>query len=83
MDISNILSLASDTPIDVRVEQNKSRWEIRSYRRNTLDKSVDVRLHSSGFSSTNPPKEPQRLDCRTLWDTLPVIETKGGYYHGL
>ena len=44
-----------------------------------MDKSVDVRLHSSGFSSTNPPKKPQRLDYRTLWDTLPEIEIKGGY----
>ena len=77
--MSNILSLTSDAPIDVRVEHNKSRWEIKSYRRNPLDKSVDVRLHSSGFSSKNPPKGPQKFDLRSLWDTLPVIEIKGGY----
>ena len=79
IDINNILSLASDDPIDVRVEHNKSRWELKSYRRNPLDKSVDVRLHSSGFSSNNPPKGPQKFDFRTAWNILPVIEITGGY----
>jgi len=82
IDIRNILSLTSDAPIDVRVEHNKSRWELKPYRRNPLDKSVDVRVHSSGFSSTNPPERPQKLSFRTLWDSLPAIEIKGGYqYH--
>ena len=77
VNISNILSLTSDTPIDVRVEHDKSRWELKSYRRNLWDKSVDIRIHSSGFSSTNPPKKPQQLDYNALWDALPAIETKG------
>ena len=77
IEIRNILSLASDTPVDVRVEHDKSRWELKSYRRNPLDKFVDVRVHSSGFSSINPPKKPHEFDCEALLDTLPAIETKG------
>lgn len=75
--ISSILSLASDTPVDVRVEHDKSRWELKSYHRNPLEKFVDARVHSSGFSSTNPPQKLDPLDCEALWDTLPVIEIKG------
>ena len=77
--ISNILSLASDTPVDVRVEHNKSRWELKSYHRSPLDKVVNVRVHSYGFSSTNHPKNPHKLDYEGLWDTLPVIETNGAW----
>ena len=79
IDTSNILSLASDTPVDVRVEHDKSRWELESYRRNLLDKFVDVQVHSLGFSSVNFPKQPPKLDCEALFDTLPPIETKGVY----
>lgn len=82
IDINNILSLTSDAPIDVRVEHEKSRWELKSYRRNVLDKSVDVRVHSSGFSSVNPSKRPERLDHNALWDTFPAIEVKGVYFGG-
>ncbi|KAF9653249.1 hypothetical protein BDM02DRAFT_3182788 [Thelephora ganbajun] len=76
ININHVLSLTSDTPIDVRVDHDKSRWELKSYRRNLLDKSVDIRVHSSGFSSTNPPKKQQDLDYKALWDTLPAIEIK-------
>ncbi|KAF7356480.1 Polyketide synthase [Mycena venus] len=70
----SILSLASDSPLDIEVQRANSAWSIR-----TGSGSLG-REHARGcMDDSEPSRPPSKIDLGPIWQRLPVLNLKGFY----
>ena len=77
IEFGKILSLASEVPLDVRLEYQGCKWAIKTSRANAITKICDDRVHSSGSSSQNTAASLPKLDVRQTLAKFPLIDTDG------
>ena len=77
IEFGKILSLASETPSDVRLEYQDYKWAIKTSQANAITKTYDDRVHSSGSSSQNIVAPLPELDIRQTFAKFPLINTDG------
>ncbi|KAJ7505787.1 hypothetical protein B0H11DRAFT_1707695, partial [Mycena galericulata] len=70
----SILSLASDSPLNIEVQRANSAWSIR-----TGSGSLG-REHARGcMDDSEPPRPPLKIDLGSIWQRLPALNLKGFY----
>ena len=77
IEFGKILSLASEVPLDVRLEYQGCKWAIKTSQANAITKICDDRVHSSGSSSQNTATSLPKLDVRQTLAKFSLIDTDG------